>query len=277
MAAKKRSAPFNRDTILESLNRKWSKKEIASVNFSKLTNLKMAMLLSHFSYSSELVLNYLVSTHKKNFNNTRKRLEGFFEDAKKNKIDMNTFTREKVKRTIKKGDKSARATAVKTVKKYRHVMDIFNIGKDSLTEALTSIGEAQMSEEGILKAYKELYILLMAKAKGELVTRTTNISYKLVDDENDPTGYRKEIVKNSSNEKRLYETTQSHLPDERAFAGALIVLEVIDRMENGNQSVLTNDELEATYDEILEQARLDKQKYLKRGEDLAMDAEIMDE
>ncbi|MGW8169637.1 MAG: hypothetical protein ACWGHH_06500 [Sulfurovaceae bacterium] len=252
---------MDKNTVLITLNKKWSKKELSLENWNKLDDIKIAKLFSFFDYSKPLVIDHCHKNLKKNRDTTTKAINRFMKNCKESDIDLEHFSREKIEANKLNARNTKKKDGIqKAFEKMQPILDLFNINKQSTINAIRGLADnPDLSHEAILRSYKELYILLMAKAKGETVTRITNVTYVVSVDENGNTV--KEIAKNSNNQQKIYETTQSHLPDEKAFAGALLVMEVIERLENGNKVFATDEELEEEYSLMLATVRQQRETY----------------
>lgn len=242
---------MDKEATISILNKKWTKQELEQENWGRVSDIRLAKLFSHFEYSKALVIDYLDKILKRGRSPATLGVNKFIKNCKDCGIDIEHFARLKTeKNKLNKTNTIKKDGIQKAFEKMSPILDLFNINKRTTLDTIRDLANNPiLSHETILKSYKELYILLMAKAKGETVTKSVNATYIISLDNNGDTV--KELAKNDKGEQRIYETTQSYLPDERAFAGALLVLEVIERLENGNRVYATDDELEEEYSNLL--------------------------
>ncbi len=243
-------AKLDKVSVEKALAKTWRKADITKLAEVKaLKDISFAMLFSYYKFNKELVIQHIVRDMGRKRKNVSATIRTFINKCNDANINLNEAEHDK--RVQKPRPKKAQKGEVeKAIEKLSPVLDLFNINKKGTMELIQSIEDGNdFSQETIIKSYKVLYTLLMAKAKGETVTKKTSISYTLED--NGKGGYIKKISLNSKNEKKMFEETQSHLPDERAFAGALVVMEVIQNLEGGNNEFLTQEEKEDRYEAYL--------------------------
>jgi len=154
-------------------------------------------------------------------------------------------------------------------------INFFNINASGVEEELSKIRNTGLSPSDTIKAYKELYWLLLAKAKGDIANKKTERIVRLDEEGNEiEFGYEISKGKYSVFEKNAYkEITQSNLPNGKSFGEALVVFEVIQTLENGNQSYLSQDEHEDRYANLLKKQKREKLDY---GDKEYTDAELME-
>ena len=239
-------AKLDKASVEKALAKKWRKADINKLKeITRLGDIPIAMLFSCYKFNKELVIQHVVRDMERKRANVTPLIRNFMKKCKEEGINLNEVEHDKA---VKKprARKAKKGEIEQAIAKLSPVLDLFNINKKGTMELIRSIEDGNdFSQETIIKSYKVLYTLLMAKAKGETVTKKTSISYTLED--NGKGGYTKKISLNSKNEQKMFEETQSHLPDERAFAGALVVMEVIQNLEGGNNEFLTQEEKEERY------------------------------
>jgi len=244
---------FPKESVRVALSKNWTKTEIANLSkISTLTPVGYAMFFSHCNMSKDLVINKIMDTFGRKKANTSKQVGIFLHRCEEHGIDINLIEKEKPEVIKKKRRKvkPKKGDVEKAIEKLTPVLDLFNVNKKGTLDLILAVGEDKtFSQEVIIESYKVLYLLLMAKAKGETVTKKTSGSYEFIDLGNGE--YQKTLIKDTNGRQRVWEETQSHLPDERAFAGASVVMEVIQNMESGNQEYLSQEEQEDRYSQYL--------------------------
>lgn len=269
-------AKFPVDEIKVALAKKWTKASIGALATQKqLSLIGYAMLFSYSKMSKEMVINKVITLYGRNKTSATKGVNVFLKRCRDNGIKIDEIKREEPepKPKKKKLPKADKDDVEKAVEKLSPVLDLFNVNTKGTLALIQSIGDGgKFSQEVIIESYKVLYTLLMAKAKGETVTKKTSASYEMIDLGNGE--FQKTLAKNSSGVAKVWEETQSHLPDEKAFAGALVVMEVIQTMESGNQEYLTQDEQEERYKNYLK--KVGEQRIAYGGKEYT-DAELIEE
>lgn len=270
-------AKFNKEEIVTALTKRWTKKEIAGLAENKhISPIAYAMLFSHLNYSRDLVIGKIVSLFGRSKKSVARSVKSFIDKCEENDINIGEMIQENPEaeqRPKKRKKKTENGEVEKAVSKLSPVLDLFNVNKKNTLDLIRSIEDGEnFSQEAILASYKVLYALLMAKAKGETVTKKVSASYEMV--EQSDGSFKKELDTKTDGKKKIWEETQSHLPDEKAFAGALVVMEVIQNLENGNQEYLTREEKEDRYAEYLKKVSQERIVYESKE---YTDAEIMEE
>ncbi|MFT7880431.1 MAG: hypothetical protein ABXS91_08565 [Sulfurimonas sp.] len=269
-------ASFPKDEVAIALTKKWTKSEIADLAKNKnLSPVAYAMLFSHLSYSRDLVVTKITSLLGRTKKSVTRSVDAFMKKCEDNGIVIAEIVQEQPEPEPKKKrpKKAKKGEVEKAVSKLSPVLDLFNVNKRNTIDLINSIeGGENFSQEAILASYKVLYTLLMAKAKGETVTKKVSAQYEM---EEQPDGtFKKVLMQDRSGKRKIWEETQSHLPDEKAFAGALVVMEVIQNLENGNQEYLTQEEKEDRYALYLKRIEEERTNYSTKE---YTDAEIMEE
>lgn len=242
---------IDKPSVLKALSKVWRSADIKKLSSIKRFNdISISMLFSWYKYNKELVIQHMVREMGKTRRGANISIKTFMDKCEEVGINLSEIDKDKEIRK-KNPPKKKKGDVEKAISKLSPVLDLFNINKKATLTLLEEIEKGNdLSQEEMIKTYKVLYSLLMSKAKGETVTRKTSVSYELVE-QKDGT-FKKQIVKRPLDGKQmLYEETQSHLPDERAFAGALVVMEVIQNLEGGNTEFLTQEEKEDRYENYL--------------------------
>lgn len=264
---------FPAENIKKILSMNHSKSEIAALSMQKNLSVEAyAMLFSYFKYNKDLVTKKVVSMLGRTPKQAGSAVNRFVSLCKKNGIELSEIKKEEIKPKEKPANKKNKPTKAKNIiENLTPMLDLFSINKKGVTEALGKMEET-FSPEALLGAYKTLHILLMAKAKGEVVTKKVSVGY-IVTDNGDGT-YKKTIAPGKDGGTRIFEETQSYLPDERALAGAMLLAEVIQNMENGNSEYLTQDEQEQRYENYLK--KVEQQKIIYQDKEYT-EAELLEE
>lgn len=264
---------FPAENIKKILSMNHSKSEIAALSMQKNLSVEAyAMLFSYFKYNKDLVTKKVVSMLGRTPKQAGSAVNRFVSLCKKNGIELSEIKKEEPEPKKKRKTNNEPPNAIKNaVKHLTPMLDLFNVNKKGVMDALEAIDKS-MSQDAILESYKTLYLLLMAKAKGEISTKNVSINYVVID--NGDGTYKKTIAQSKNGETRIFEMTQSYLPDERAFAGALVVLEVIQNIENGNSEYLTQDEQEQRYENYLK--KVEQQKIVYQDKEYT-EAELLEE
>jgi len=251
--------PTGKESIIIAMQKRWRKSDIQSLKNNNLDAIAFAMLFSYCKFNEEVVVKTIISILGRSRASAKRSVNGFMQKCEKMGIDISKIDHE-VEEKKKRPKKAKRGEVGKAISKLAPVLDLFNINKKNTLDIIKSIEEGEdFSQEAILASYKVLYTLLMAKARGETVTKKTSASYEII--EEDDGTVRKVLAKNSEGGKKVWEETQSHLPDERAFAGALVVMEVIQSIEGGNSEYLTQEEKEERYEAYLKQVAQERIAY----------------
>lgn len=266
---------MDKATVLEVLNRKWTKADMKKENWTKLNDIKIAKMFSFFNYTQPLVVSYAIKELGK-AQSVKTIISNFVKRCDSVGIALAEFSREKMESNpINK--KNSKTPTDKAIQKMKPILDLFNLNSKSYLEAIKKVNEQSgLSTEDIIFQYKAIQIALLARARGEIVTRQTNIKYVIEEDEYG--NQTKEIAKNKEGKQHIYETTQSHLPDPNAIVASVLVGEIIERLEGGNSLYATDAELEEQYQEHLKQISMQEANYSQKeytdAELEAIDVEI---
>ncbi|NOR58048.1 MAG: hypothetical protein GQ474_05945 [Sulfurimonas sp.] len=248
-------AKIDSNSIGQALSTTWSKTQInALLKKKRLNNTDYAMLFSFYNYSQTLVTNTLHRDFGKSHDTAGRATSMFIKKCAEVGINVADYIASQAEPQPKKPrpKKAKRGEIEKAVQKFKPILNFFNVHTKTTLELLQSLDDKDaMSTEALIASYKVLYTLLMAKATGEVVTTKTSTKMKL--EEDDDGAWQEVITKNDKGERTFYKETQSYLPDERAFAGALVVLEVIDTLQSGNKEFLTQEEQENRYGSYLKE------------------------
>ncbi|WP_294959185.1 hypothetical protein [Sulfurovum sp.] len=254
---------FKKASVEQALTKRWRMSDINKLSGAKRINSEaVAMLFSWYKFNPELVKQHFVREIGRTRAWVNQSVKKFMAACEAEGISVIEAEHEDYEKP-KRRQKTKKGEVEKAIQKLTPVLDLFNVNKKGTLELMQSIEEGNdFSQEAIIKSYKVLYTLLMAKAKGETVTKKTSVSYVLTD--NGKGGYTKTIATNMAGEQRSFEETQSHLPDERAFAGALVVMEVIQNLESGNSEYLTQEEKEDRYESYLNGLQQERITYSRK-------------
>ncbi len=253
-------AKLNTEAVEKALSTTWRKADIQKLSEIKaLRDVSIAMLFSYYKFNKELVIQHIVREMNRARRSASDTVRKFMKACNEAGVDVEEASHDK-RVQKKRPPKAKKGEVEKAIEKLSPVLDMFNVNTKNTMALMQSIEEgSDFSQEAIIKSYKVLYTLLMAKAKGETVTRKTSASYEMQDLGNGK--FKKVLSPNSEGKLKVWEETQSHLPDQSAFAGALVVMEVIQNLEGGNTEFLTQEEKEDRYEAYLTQMNQERIAY----------------
>ena len=258
------------DEIKEALTTKFTiaeyKKFIKNTKWVRLNDENIAKLYAYHKDFTK-VLNQLVllkppkkgatSTAKYTAKNRiKKSLEQFEQFCKDNDIDI-----EVLENNQEKSEKTTQQAVDNSVDKNKKILDYLNIHTEKLKNELLSISKGKdPNDKSLITDYEECLHLFMAKAKGEIVTKSTK---RLTNEEETIMG----IIVDKEFMSGMYEiTTQSHKPDEKALITTGIVLDIIETLKGKAGDVLTDEEMELEYIKSETKRLEDKEKAQLRSE-----------
>lgn len=259
------------ENILKSTT-KLSPTELSRLSKETLSTMEFARILRYYDFDPTNSIGFIIGHTNRNERSVKSSFYRFLGMLKKNKINIARIKNATLEAVAKKKRKAEQTQEIldpspktvgessdKAIKKLSKVLDFFSIHSKKTLDQMELIANGrQLTSETLIGEYKELFTILMAQAKGEVVTRKTQMKYT-IDDKG-----QKIPAKNLNGEVEMFETTQSLPPDTRAFGGALIVLEVIQSME-GKNNYIGKDALDEMYSEFLDETERKKVIGLERA------------
>ncbi len=150
------------------------------------------------------------------------------------------------------------------INKNKELLSFFNIPSERLKNKLEDIlknGANQSTEDYLAELYA-LRMLFLGKAKGEIVTTTTNTLWEVEFDEDRGKYIKKRINVSTSGKQYVNITTTSHLPDEKALVAIRLLDDMILQIEARSQVELTEEDLINKYKEIELKAAKEREEFL---------------
>lgn len=279
-----RRNPMNKDLVEEILSSDESisiyKKMIKETSWRIIRDEDIALLFRVFN-DAEIVIKEITkrkitkktsARSRGNINSgATKKVEEFIAECKNLGIEIH---RERNKNKIKIKKVTTKEVIKNVIDNSRKQISFLNCHTTQLEKQLQGISDNSNGID-ILKEYEELLVIFIAKARGEIVTKTTKRAVIVERDDNDNIISEKTRL-NSDNKELVYIETQSHLPDAQALASTFVVSEILETLKGKMGNEATDDELEKSYRERLQKSQ-DQRKELKgRGnfEDDVIEAEV---
>jgi hypothetical protein len=260
---------YEKELTLPNLNYKYLKKELFKNNgkgqllaLEKMNEILISRLINYCDYDVRKLEKLIaeerghnLSTVKNKVGNRARRILSNFdvkelkEKRKANRKELTGFNRQV--NTIKE---KARVTNT--------FLNYFNIKGADLEKTLQEVAEkgSQNSKDYLQELYA-LRVLFLAKAKGDIVTKTTNITYEVTEDK-EGNIIKKRVRRTSEGKQYIEEQTKSYLPDEKALVGLKIVDDLILQVETRENVEVTPEELEDMYEQARKRAEEDRKIYI---------------
>jgi len=264
---------MNKSDVLLSLSKKQSvaknKKEIASTKWKSLNdeNISLAFRLHN---NKDEVIEFILSkrvtkkTSPSSRNQIKKRItvaiEAYLAECEALGIDIK---KAKAYTIQSKPSKTTQEIIESSFKSNRRQIDFFNLHSSRLKEDLLDIANGRENKHSLLREFEELKAIFMAKARGEIVVKSTTRTVEIMRDD-DGNIISENTKLNSENKEIVIVETSSQLPSEKAFAAVMVISEVIETIKGSAGATATDDELHDQYKQRLLQSEIDKERVLNR-------------
>jgi len=187
---------------------------------------------------------------------------------------LNQFNAEDIRKRIKKSieskseiEKEAQKVAIQ-VQKTKDLMSVFNLKHKEVEARIKELAkDIENNDDKLMEEYlKELHLLrmmFMETAKGSLYTNKITATYVVEEDE-EGNIISKQLYTNRKGQKLITVETQSHLPDTKSLVALNLVEDLILKATaTMTNSVVDEDEIQQRYLEYVNEAKKQKEAYLK--------------
>lgn len=153
------------------------------------------------------------------------------------------------------------------------VLEIMNLQPKALEKKIINAKDG-ISQKEFIQDSLETYHLMMARAKGEIVTKKQTTKKKALRNEETGEFIGWEVIGDI-----VFDETVSHLPDGKAWGQALVIKEVIENLENSNVAFISDEEENRATVEMLTRKKAEREAYSSRGgtDDDVIEADIDEE